>query len=644
MKPIKALVAGAALAVVAGGSVLLANPASAAAPGWEPDANGGGYGTISFYDAAGNQVSGGNNLSHLFDYAVASSNGDPAQFHKANILFAFPDHANPTSSWFAVNASTATNYPVASPASIAAAGTEVPVANPNAGEANLSAALGAGTADTTPGYANVMQIRLVQSGNDLGYWTADISYDTVNHTWSQVYPVLPAATATTTTVSASPASPQLQGTNVTFTGHVVPASGPAPTNGSVKFFDGATQIGTTQPFTGSDVSVSTTTLSVATHSITAQYLPAGIAFAGSTSAPISYKVNGPAAATTTVLSGPTTANVGDTLTIHADVKSGAPATAVPASAGAVQFAVNGTNSGSPVALGTSGANFSYTPSAAGSATITADFVSADTAAYTNSSDTTGVTVVTSAASYNPDPQNTEVGVPAGTLVISTPYTVANPFRLGTMVLNSAGTGYSTSAPFGVPAATAVAATDPGTLGSTALAPAWAQATAYTTGQKVSYLGAIYAASSAHTSGSDFNTDLSAGKWTVSSYGSAATTNGVTITDTRAGSAGWIAYAQTSDFTNPSLSTLIPGDNLTFTGVTPKYLAGNALQAGSVNPHDITGFGPVGGKKRFADTTQGPGTVNISGVMGLTAATSTKPGLYTATVTFTVIDYSATATP
>jgi len=70
----------------------------------------------------------------------------------------------------------------------------------------------------------------------------------------------------------------------------------------------------------------------------------------------------------------------------------------------------------------------------------------------------------------------------------------------------------------------------------------------------------------------------------------------------------------------------------FTGVTPKYIAGNAIQSGVVT-NDITAFKT---KKAFATTTKGPGTVDITGTMTLTAPTSTKPGLYTATVTFTIV--------
>src|SRR3954454_20325047 len=99
--------------------VAVAPRALAATPAWEPDVNGNG-GTLSFYDAAGAPVTGGNDLSHLFDYAVASTSEDPASsFHKASLAFAFPNHLQPTSAWFVNGQSAANPYPIASgPASI----------------------------------------------------------------------------------------------------------------------------------------------------------------------------------------------------------------------------------------------------------------------------------------------------------------------------------------------------------------------------------------------------------------------------------------------------------------------------------------------------------------------------------------------
>ena len=586
MKIIKSAVAGAVLAATAAGGLLLgASPAFAAAPTWEPDVNGNG-GSISFYNAAGQQVTSGTNLAHLFDYAVASTAEDPAGFHKASISFAFPNHLQPTSSWFVNGQSTSTTYPNSSaPAPVS--GFANPVATISASEGNLTAALGGGVLDNTAGYANIMQIRLTQSGGFSGaYWTADIQFNTATNTWTQVFPQF--ATTSISTITASPTSPAPAGTTSVSLSATLSSSDNSHPTGSVHLFNGNTDLGaaTFTPATGA-ISASAAVVDNGSYNFKFVYTP-DVSIIGSTSPVLAYSVKGPAQATTTVLSGPTSTTVGTAVTIHADVTAGSPASAVPASAGSVQFKVGGSNVGSPVALTGSGADFQYNPGAAGSATITGTFIPADPAVYVTSSDNTGVTVTASAPLFNPDPQNFDVSVPAGTLIISTPYTVENPFHLGTMKLSSDGTGLSASAPFGDPAAPAAIDPGPGSLGHTPI---------------------------------------------VGAYPAAATANGITITDTRAGSTGWTASAQTTDFTN-SGSTPIDGNLLTFTGVTAKYLSGNALQAGSVNVHDIAAFKTA--KKAFADTTHGPGTVNIVGTMNLTAPTSTLPGLYTATVTFTIV--------
>jgi hypothetical protein len=121
---------------------------------------------------------------------------------------------------------------------------------------------------------------------------------------------------------------------------------------------------------------------------------------------------------------------------------------------------------------------------------------------------------------------------------------------------------------------------------------------------------------------------------------ATTTNAVTITDTRAGDLGWTASAQATDLTGPAgKPTPIPGDTLSFTGVTPRYLEGNALQAGSVSTDDITVFGTAAKSFARKNDGQGPGTVDIYGTLGL-IATPTRAGAqagdYAATVTFTIV--------
>src|SRR4051794_2138584 len=110
MKAKKTLVAAVAAAAMGGGLLLAAASASAAAPGWEPDPN--ANGSISFYNAAGKQITSGSSLTHLFDFALASSAEDAGGFHKANLQFAYPDHTvSDPIGWFTNGASPATTYP-----------------------------------------------------------------------------------------------------------------------------------------------------------------------------------------------------------------------------------------------------------------------------------------------------------------------------------------------------------------------------------------------------------------------------------------------------------------------------------------------------------------------------------------------------
>jgi hypothetical protein len=284
----KVSVVGAAIAGLFATAVAVAPSALATAPAWEPDVNGNG-GTIAFYNAAGTQVTSGNNLSHLFDYAEASSSEDPTSaFHKASLAFAFPNHSLPTSGWFVNGATVATAYPVASgPSSITSLPATTPVSHPGATDMNLTAALGGGTLDNTAGYANIIQIRMTQSGAGFSYWSADISFDTVAGTWSEVYPAASSAVTTSTALAASPVGHQTGGSSVTLTATVAPSGAV----GSVQFKDGATNIGTPVEVSAGTAVRATSTLAAGAHSLTAVFSPTNPgAFAASSSTPLSYAI------------------------------------------------------------------------------------------------------------------------------------------------------------------------------------------------------------------------------------------------------------------------------------------------------------------------------------------------------------------
>jgi hypothetical protein len=109
-----------------------------------------------------------------------------------------------------------------------------------------------------------------------------ISYVTTTYTY-----VTPVTTSTNLTSSANPAA---AGTPVTFTATITSGSG-TPT-GSVTFKDGATNLGTAT-LAGGIATLSTSALTVGTHSITAVYA-GNLPFAASTSAPLAQAINTPA--------------------------------------------------------------------------------------------------------------------------------------------------------------------------------------------------------------------------------------------------------------------------------------------------------------------------------------------------------------
>ena len=124
---------------------------------------------------------------------------------------------------------------------------------------------------------------------------------------------------------------------------------------------------------------------------------------------------------------------------------------------------------------------------------------------------------------------------------------------------------------------------------------------------------------------------------------------MTVTDTRPGELGWTASISASNFVSTtSSSDIINAQNLSFTGVVPSYITGDALQSGSIAVDQLTSGqvyvvgvsgsdGLAGAAKPFATAAPGDsvGSVNIDGTFTLKAPTSTPAGLYAATVVFTI---------
>jgi hypothetical protein len=361
-------------------------------PPWEPDAAN-EVGTIALYDSSGTQISGGSTQdSPISSYAVASAAGRTGDT-KATLFLCTPQVGVNPANWSCDQLSLSTDYP---PASGPLASSTLPVVSGASGDETVEQE----NADfpnnsTTTGYQNVYQLRIWTSGpgqaQGAQYDAADILVDSTAKTWTQIYPAVtgPAPKSTSTTLTVSPASPQLTGTDVTLTASVSTSSGsPA---GTVKFFDGATQIGADQAYSGSGtVSVDTTTLSVGTHTLKATFTPTdSTAFQASQSTTTSYVINSPAATPTTTtlaVTPPSPVEQGTSTTLTATVS---PTAAV----GSVAF-MDGSTTLKSATVSSGTATFSTSSLAPGTHSLSAKFTPTDLTAYAASTSSTASYSVT----------------------------------------------------------------------------------------------------------------------------------------------------------------------------------------------------------------------------------------------------------
>lgn len=110
---------------------------------------------------------------------------------------------------------------------------------------------------------------------------------------------------------------------------------------------------------------------------------------------------------------------------------------------------------------------------------------------------------------------------------------------------------------------------------------------------------------------------------------------VTVIDSRAGNPGWTASIDREDFSNGA-GGVIPALNSGFENVAAVYLPGNAIQALTVSDVPANALSADPEPIAVAAPGAGTGAVDIVGDLVLRGVpTSTPPGLYTATVVFTV---------
>jgi len=152
----------------------------------------------------------------------------------------------------------------------------------------------------------------------------------------------------------SSANPSVFGQSVTFTATVTaPDGGVGTPTGTVTFYDGSTSIGTGTVNGSGQATLTTSSLSVGKHTITAHYGGDSNfnASSGSTEQAVTQTVN-KASTTTTVTSSANPSVTGQAVSFTATVSVSAPGAGTPT--GTVQFSIDGSPFGSPVPLNSSG--------------------------------------------------------------------------------------------------------------------------------------------------------------------------------------------------------------------------------------------------------------------------------------------------
>jgi hypothetical protein len=378
---LKSPLAAAITAVVLAGILSFAQLAHAATPPYEPDGN--ARGTLTFYDASGNVITGGNiNDSPMAAYVKTSGNPRTADT-VATLFAAVPEPGANSATWASTQMSGGNTYPVAgAPGPLAGARGVEQGAGGDASVANIQTALPHAAGDTGTAYDHLYAIRIITSGTSSGtdplYWQSDIVIS--GTTWTQVYPVPVTKTNTTTTLSVSPPSPQSSGTSVQLTATVTPSN----VTGTVQFKDGSANIGSPVTVSGGIAKTSTSALTPGSHSLTAVFTPTDTThFNGSTSNTAPYTIKAPAQNTTTSLtvSPPSPQVAGTTVNLTATV--------TPSNVtGTVQFKDGSASVGSPVAVSGGVAKTATSALSTGSHSLTAVLTPTDTSAFNGSTSTT----------------------------------------------------------------------------------------------------------------------------------------------------------------------------------------------------------------------------------------------------------------
>ena len=238
-------------------------------------------GSLSFFNAAGQQITGGSVSDNPTASYIEGTSTLRAKDTTATLFGYAPVLGQQPGQWSGQLLSSSTTFPNASaPGALGSATLPVvsgapsdhPIADLITAFPNLDSSV--------DGYSGVYELRLRTSAAGLPTTT---TYDSAfiqvtGTTWSVIYPS-PSPVATTTTLTSTLASPEPLGTSVPLTATVSPA-----VPGTVQFYSGASAIGSPVTVNGSGVaSTSTSALALGNDALSAVFTPAAnLNYSGST--------------------------------------------------------------------------------------------------------------------------------------------------------------------------------------------------------------------------------------------------------------------------------------------------------------------------------------------------------------------------
>lgn len=398
-----------------------------------------------------------------------------------------------------------------------------------------------------------------------------------------------------------------------------------------------------------------------------------ITFTANASFDGSYTSSVPATPTTTTVAPAGPATFGSPVTLTANVS--------PAAAGTVQFKDGGVNLGGPQTVTAGAATFTTSSLSAGTHGITADFVSANTTAFTSSSDVSAENVVINAASTSV--AITGNGSTAQFAPVTFTATVSPAAANGTVQfkIDGANAGSPATVSGGTATYTTAALSATTHTVDATFIPANGN---YVTSNAPQVSHAVTAFTGASTT-EQINAQVDNGALTISVEGDAVVNlhapaasgllpgnpqypfaqinaggdllqaegdlDTVVITDTRAGDSGWAATGVVSDFTNPggaNGATSVSASNLGWAPLIVTSAANQVgiLAGGIVAPDALPAVGApqanpalgLGAARAFATTTDnnGNGTAKVGAALKLNLPTDVAAGTFSAILTFTVL--------